>query len=100
MPPDVPICMEISPTEGWCTNTVSDKEFTIDDAHPYSFYDDKPKQTWWELRPTFLLVPAPSYAALKDYIVKTCKEQKCDQAISSWNRTIQTIDTQLQQRQP
>lgn len=100
MPPDVPICMEVSPVQGWCTYTISDKEFYIDDEHPYSFYEDQPKQTWWELRPTFLLVPAPSYAGLKAYVVKTCKQQKCDKQIMSWDRTTKKIDKQLEQRVP
>jgi hypothetical protein len=99
-PPDVPICLELSPTRGWCTNTLSDKEFYIDDENPYSFYPDQPKMTWWELRPTLLLVPSSSYAALKAYIIKTCRQQKCDSKIGAWERRVERIDQRIDERDP
>jgi hypothetical protein len=99
-PPDVPICLELSPTRGWCTHTLSDREFYIDDEHPYSFYKDQPKMSWWELRPTLLLVPSPSYAALKAYIVKTCRQQRCDAQIGSWERRVKRIDERIDERNP
>jgi hypothetical protein len=99
-PPDVAICLELSPTRGWCTHTLSDREFYIDDEHPYSFYKGEEPMSWWELRPTLLLVPAPSYAALKAYIVKTCRAQKCDSQIGAWERRVQKIDKQIDERNP
>ena len=35
--PDVPVCTEINPERGWCTNTISDVEFFIDEENPYTF---------------------------------------------------------------
>lgn len=92
MPPDVPVCVEVSPTRGWCTYTISDKEFYVDDENPLKIYDDQPALTWWELRPTFLLVPAPSYAKMKAYIIKTCKQNKCDKHIGSWERRMERVE--------
>jgi hypothetical protein len=91
MPPDVPVCVEISPTRGWCTYTISDREFFIDDENPWNIEGEEP-MTWWDLRPTLLLVPAPSYAKMKAYIVKTCKKDKCDKFIGSWERRSKRLE--------
>lgn len=56
--------------------------------------------TWWEMRPLMLFVPPPSYAAIKSYIVKTCKQQKCDEAIGSWDRRVKRIDQKLEEKKP
>ncbi len=91
--PDKPVCLEISMTRGFCTNTVSDHEFYIDEEHPYSFTSDtKDEKTWWQMRPFMILVPADSWAAFKTYIIQECKRTNCDQYIESWDRKIQDID--------
>lgn len=91
--PDKPVCMEISMTRGFCTNTVSDKEFFIDEDHPYSFTGDaKDAKTWWQMRPFMLLVPADSWAAFKIYIIQECKRTNCDQFVQSWDRKINDLD--------
>ena len=83
-------------SKGWCTYTVSDKEFYIDDDHPYDFNDGKGPQTWWALRPTFVQVPAPTWAKVKEFIIKVCKQSgKCDKDVASWERKTQAIDKQL-----
>ncbi len=98
-PPDVPLCVEISPTRGWCTNTVSNKEFEINDKNPYSFSEGQKPMTWWELRPTFVLVPAPSWAKIKAWIIKSCKGTKqCDKEIDSWERKIDSVDQKINEK--
>lgn len=92
--------MELSPTRGWCTFTVQNKEFEINEQNPYTFTEGQKPMTWWELRPTFIYIPAPSWAKLKAWIVKTCKKYgQCDKAISSWQRKIIAVDTQIEERE-
>jgi hypothetical protein len=91
--------MEISPSRGFCTNTVSDKEFEINDENPYTFTPGKPAMTWWEMRPSFIYVPAESWAKLKAWIIKTCKQtNQCDAAIASWQRKIDFIDEKIESK--
>jgi hypothetical protein len=99
-PPDVPICTELSMTRGFCTYTVSDKDFYIDETHPFSFYDNEPPQTWWDLRPTFVLVPAPSWAKIKAFTIKVCKKYgQCDKTITSWDRKLSKMDEELKKKE-
>jgi hypothetical protein len=79
--------------------TISDKEFYIDDENPYDWGDGKGKQTWWEIRPTMVQVPARTWAKIKSYIIKTCKKYgNCDSAISGWERRAGRMDEQLGQK--
>ena len=88
--PDVPVCVEITPSRGWCTYTISDKDFEISETKKHE------GKTYWELRPTMLLVPASSWAKIKAFIIKTCKQHgNCDQAVSSWDRKLNSIDTKV-----
>jgi len=90
--PDVPLCVEINPTRGFCTNTISDKDFYIDESHPVQLLgDDKPK-TWWERRPFMVLVPVTSWKELKSYIIKQCKRTNCDKYVQSWDRKINELE--------
>lgn len=89
--PDVPVCVEIHPTRGFCTNTVSDKDYYIDETHPVALGDEKAK-TWWEMRPYMILVPTASWKEFKAYIIKQCKRTNCDQYIQSWERKISALD--------
>lgn len=94
-PPDKPICVEINITTGACTLPVSGKQFIIDETHKFE------NKTWWEMRPAMLLMPASTWAAFKIWIIKLCKKtNKCDQEISSWDRTLENVDTQLNQKLP
>lgn len=91
--------MELSPTRGWCTQTISNHEFEINEQVPHSFTEGEKPLTWWELRPTFIYVPAPSWAKLKAWIIKTCKKtNQCDKAIDSWERKIDTVDEKINER--
>ena len=90
--PDVAICVELNMSKGFCTNTVSDKDYEIDEKHPAQLPgDDKPK-TWWERRPYMILLPASSWKELKAYIIKQCKRTDCDQYIKSWDRKLNALD--------
>lgn len=101
-PPDVPICTELDINRGWCTNTISGKEFYIDETHPWSPSGEKKDlMTWWELRPTFVMVPYPSWVELKAFIIKICKQSgKCSGAVANWERTVEGMDTHLDQKLP
>ncbi len=104
--PDVPVCIELEPkrgqlpmTRGWCTRTMSAEEFYIDDNIGLKWPIDggwKNKE-WYELRSQMLLVPYSSWAEIKSFIIKICKQTgKCEQAeISSWDRTVERIDERL-----
>ena len=90
--PDVPLCTELNITKGFCTSTVSDKDITIDEKHPYSFDGSKP-QTWFEMRTSLISFPASSWAELKKFILKACKlTGKCDEMVASWDRKLQKLD--------
>lgn len=90
--PDVPVCVEMSPVKGFCTNTVSDKDYEIDEQHPVKLPGDEKAKTWWERRPYMLLIPATSWAELKAYIIKQCKRTDCDQYIKSWDRKLNALN--------
>jgi len=72
--PDTPICAEINPSKGYCVYTLSDKEFVIDDDHLYE------GKTFWEMRPLMVMLPPSSWAKIKAFILKICKQtQQCNQ---------------------
>ena len=86
-PPDVPVCVEITQERGYCVRTLSAVEFPVDDKH---LLDGR---TWWDSRPTMLMLPYSSWAKLKTYIITQCKRTgACDKEITSWERTIQSVD--------
>ena len=97
-PPDKPICIELDIDRGWCKQTLSDKEFFVDDDHPFIDEDGK-SYTWWELRVVSLSMPPSTWAAIKAFIIKSCKKMKtCGEQVASWERTIQSIDKTLEQK--
>lgn len=92
--PDVPVCVEITPERARCVKIISGTESTIDETNLYNGF------TWWEARPTMVQVPAESWAQIKAFIIKVCKKSnQCDSQISSWERSIQAIDSSLQSKQ-
>lgn len=80
--PDVPICAEISISRGVCTYTVSGKNVEVDDEHLLE------GQTWFDIRSKVLSVPASSWAQIKSWMIKQCKQNKCNIDISSWDREL------------
>lgn len=85
--PDVPVCKELTPYRAHCTYTISPKEkdFIIDDEHPWTDPRDGKEYTWWEMRPVQIQVPPYSWAELKKYIIKQCRITKnCRSDIGEW----------------
>lgn len=90
-PPSVPACAEISPSEGYCVNTMTDEEFYINDEFKFE------GKTWWELRPLMLHLPPSSWAAIKSYIIKSCKKYgNCDSSVTDWPDKINKLDGLLE----
>lgn len=93
-PPNIPLCVEINPGVGNCVKIMSGESFDVDDKHPFE------GKTWWESRPSMIQLPASSWAQMKAFIIKMCKQTKqCDKNVSSWDRTIQNVDEQVQKKQ-
>lgn len=84
--PDVPIFIEKSMDRGTGVTIVSGVKFDVDDEKKF---EDK---TWYEQRNEMLRLPVSSWVKLKAFIVKMCKKYKCDQEISSWDKTVEAID--------
>lgn len=80
--PDTIICAEVTMSKGICTYTVSGKTIVVDDENPFE------NQTWWDIRAKTLSVPASSWAKIKAFMIKMCRQNKCDVDISSWDRDI------------
>lgn len=92
LPPDKPICVELSLEEGSCVNIVSGKQFIVDEKNTYE------GKTWWELRNEMLALPVSTWVEIKKFIIKSCKkyEGSCQKGIESWDRTLNYIDTQIE----
>ena len=84
--PDVPICVELTPAKSFCTNTISDKDFYISDTELFE------GKTYWEIRPTMVLMPASSWAKIKAYIIKSCRQSK---RCSNYDHKIDQIDKMI-----
>lgn len=99
-PPDAPVCVEITMDEGQCINIVSGKKFKIDEKEKFKDMEGVPR-TWWELRPAMIQVPASSWAQIRAFIIKICKKNnQCQKEVSTWERSIQTIDAHLGEKLP
>lgn len=90
--PDVPVCVELNMVKGFCTNTISDKDYVIDEQHPVALEKGEKPQTWWQMRPFMVLVPMASWKEFKAYIIKQCKRTNCDEYVKSWDRKIQELN--------
>lgn len=69
-------------SKGLCKFTLSNETIIIDDEHPYE------GETWFDIRKKALTVPAKSWAKIKAWMIKMCKQYKCDVDISSWDRDL------------
>ena len=66
-----------------CKYTLSQETVIVDDEHPFE------GQTWFDMRIKTLSVPAKSWAKLKAFLIKQCKQtKKCDVDIDSWDRDL------------
>lgn len=90
-PPDSLLCVEMSMTRGECIKVISGQKIRIDEDNKYN------GQTWWQMRPTNLVLPASSWAEQKKFFIKLCKKNQnmCDKEISQWDRSIENIDKSL-----
>lgn len=90
--PDVPICKEITPDKGYCTFTLKDESFYVDDERPYAFDPSKPdeKYTWWQMRPYMMQIPPHSWKEIKVYIIKQCKRSgDCRGNVGEWFKKLE-----------
>lgn len=93
-PPDVPLCTEISPSRGYCVNTISSKEFEVNETKKLN------GKSWWEHRPLMIYTPVGSWVEIKKFIIKICKKSNmCDgRNITSWKRTVKAIDKAIKSK--
>ncbi len=78
--PDVPVCISLDDERGFCTYTISDKEFYVDNED--HLFEGK---TWEQVKISSLIMPASSWAKIKAYILSQCKKHKdCKDDISKW----------------
>lgn len=91
LPPDEPLCTEITHERGYCVRMMSGKDFEINETEKFK------GMTWWEMRPYMIQMPPQTWKELKTWIIKICKNNsQCDDAVSSWERTVEKIDKQAQ----
>ncbi len=92
---DKPFCVEMNLSKGFCTTPISGKDIWVDDTNKLE------GKTWFEIRPVMIMIPPSTWAAFKKYIITQCKKNQnmCDANISSWDRTITVIDSQLNTKQ-
>lgn len=90
---DKPVCVEISIDKGYCTTIISGEGFYVDEDHLLE------GDTWFSAKPKMILVPATTWAAIKKYLIVNCKRSKsCNANIDSWTRSMETIDSQVEQK--
>lgn len=85
--PDVPVCKEIHPGKGWCSYTLTEGGFYVDDDRPYAFNPRESEKlyTWWEYRPMMMSLPPHSWGEFKKYIIKQCRiTKKCRGNVGEW----------------
>ena len=78
-----PVCLkEIGELRcGYCVWTISPKSKYIGEAEEHRLG----KLRWSEIRPTAVLLPADSYAKLKEYVINSCKKSgDCQKDIDKW----------------
>ncbi len=93
MAPDVPVCVEFAPDRAGCVKIISGEEFMIDETHKFETH------TYWEIRPAMVLVPASSWVEIKKFIIDICKKtNQCQQEVKNWERSVNTIDSQLEKK--
>ena len=72
--PNSPVCFELEPWRGYCVKIVDQEGVYVDDEN---LLDGK---TWFDIRPSMILIPANSWADIKSYILKNCKRTgKCSE---------------------
>ena len=85
-PPNKPICKKVDYNRAYCVNIVSSKPFYWDDENRYEGV------TFFDAEPTMILVPPTTWAALKSYILKQCKQSKGCKFTDPQIQTIYKLD--------
>lgn len=87
--PDVPVCVQVNPGKAFCTYTIQDKDFFIDDNNLFE------AQTYWDIKPTMIQVPYKSWVELKKFILIQCKRSNCT---NNYSQKIDTIESNVNQK--
>lgn len=67
--PDEPICLELNPDKGFCTYTITDKSYYVEN------------EKWDALKADSLVMPIQSWANIKKFILKICADYgQCQKA--------------------
>lgn len=73
--PDSPVCISVSERKGFCTYTISNKEYFLQDKE------------WHDLKNKSLVMPIDSWAEIKIFILQICKDYgKCEDAQEKLNQ--------------
>lgn len=92
-PPNEPVCFEINLDRGGCIKPITGETLEINEASPYQ------GKTWWEMRPSMIMLPPTTWKAIRSFIIKTCKKTgQCEKEISSWDRVVEDIDSEVNRR--
>ncbi len=93
MPPDEFVCVELSMSKGFCTKTISNQEMIVDEVNTLN------GQTWFQMRPQFVLVPPKTWAEIKKFIIRECKKSDtCNSTVETWERKLVEIDEKLAEK--
>ena len=87
-PPDIWVCAELYPDEGICRKSLSDVKIRVTETNKL---DNK---TWWEMKPSFLMLPPESWTEIKTFVNKVCKKysKECEGEVPGWDRQVKNID--------
>lgn len=86
--PSKPVCTELGPDRAYCVNTLETKGFYWDNEN---LLDGK---TYWEERNKCIRLPPSTWAAIKSYLIKDCRNQG---GCSELKRTVDLLDKSLTQ---
>ncbi len=76
--------------KGYCVKVISGEEFIVDETNKLN------EKSWFDSRPSMIMLPPDSWAEIKKFIIKICKKTKrCQEEVSSWDRSIKNIDEKL-----
>lgn len=93
--PDVPIAVEITPERALFVHIMSGKAYEVNEKTKYE------GRTWWETRPSVVVMPASSWKELKVFIITMCqKTKRCGKEVQNWDRSVEIIDTTINERIP
>lgn len=85
--PNGPVCVSLTPVRGYCIETLSEKEYPVDDVN---LLDGK---TWRELEMVSLRVPPGYWAQIKAYLLKQCRKNKnCRGDLGKWETKADKVD--------